>query len=270
MLAGPPIRSSPWALAWVLVVMGCSERGRELANFEDDIGDTGGAPPDLPKLECLPRSVGFVGGCGPDEKCNYVVDPEFGPTGRCVPLLGEGRAGEPCTVTGESDSCESGAVCWAIDPQTQVGLCTNYCTAYLTCDDEAKVCLVGEDGVLALCLDPCIPTEPDACPPGWGCYDSPSGRWGCDRDYSGQGGAHGRPCECVNCCDPGLICLPAALVDRPECMLEGATGCCAAVCELPADGQTEPPICPTENESCQAYYADDVLFGYEQVGICRL
>jgi hypothetical protein len=267
MVAGAPIRSYASALLALVVAWGCRD-ARSLGNFEDDAEDSGGAPPDLLQPECLPRSTGFVGGCATDEKCGYVVDPEFGPTGRCVPLLGESSTGEPCTVVGESDTCSEGALCWAIDPETGEGVCTDYCTAFLTCDNEAKACVVAEDGLLALCLDPCLPTEPDACPPGWGCYDSPAGRWGCDRDYSGDGGGHGSLCECVNCCDPGLVCEPAGLVDAPECVVEGAIGCCAEVCELVAEGEPEP-ICPGEGESCRAYYVDQVLEGYERVGVCR-
>lgn len=266
---GAPICSSWSALLAVVVLLGCRDGSRELGNFEDDAEDTGGVLPDLLEAECLPRSTGFVGGCGADEKCGYVVDAEFGPTGRCVPLIDEGLTGEPCTVIGESDTCRSGALCWAIDPETSEGVCIDYCTAFLTCDNPDKVCLVAEEGLLALCLDPCLPTEADACPPGWGCYDSPAGRWGCDRDYSGEGGGHGSPCECINCCDPGLICEPAGLIDAPDCMVEGAIGCCAEVCELATEGQPEP-ICPGEGETCRAYYTDQVLAGYEHVGVCRL
>lgn len=271
-----PIRSGKIALTLGLALgltLGCRGEGRELGNFEDEVGDTGNAPPDLPKLECLPRSSGFAGECESDEKCRYLVDAEFGPTGHCVPVISEGVAGEPCTVEGETDTCRAGAVCWAIDLETGVGVCMDYCTAFLTCEDPDKVCLVGEDGLLALCLDPCLPTEPEACPPGWGCYDSPAGRWGCDRDYSGEGGAHGSPCDCVNCCDPGLICQQIGLVDAPDCVDSGALGCCTEVCEL-ADGTQEgepEPICPSsENETCRPYYGEQVLAGYERVGVCRL
>ncbi len=268
-----PLTHGLLALALGLFGSGC-RADRELGNFEDedeadDDTGTGAMAPDVPSSECLPRSVEFVGGCAAAEKCRYVVDPEFGPTGQCVPVIGEGSAGEPCTVAGESDTCTTGALCWAIDPQTGEGVCIDYCTAFLVCDNPDKTCLVGEDGLLALCLDPCLPTEPDACPPGWGCYDSPAGRWGCDFDQSGEAGGHGSPCACVNCCDPGLICVTAGQVDAPECLADGAFGCCAEVCELALDGQPEP-LCPTENETCRAYEIDQVPVGYEQVGVCGL
>ncbi|MFV8754274.1 hypothetical protein ACNOYE_27330 [Nannocystaceae bacterium ST9] len=253
----------------VVALLACREGGRELDNFEDEVGETGGLPPDLPAIECLPRAMGFVGDCGEDEKCRYLVDPEFGPTGRCVPLIAEGQPGEPCTVSGESDTCRSGSLCWAIDPASDEGVCVDYCSAFLACAADEQACLVGEDGLLALCLDRCVPTDPDACSPGWGCYDSPAGAWGCDRDQSGEAGSHGSPCECVNCCDPGLVCVSAGQVDTPECMAEGAVGCCAEVCELPEQGGPDV-ACPTENEQCRAYYVDPIPTGYEQVGVCRL
>lgn len=262
------------ALVLCAMLLGCREGMRE-GNFEDEQGsEDSGEPPDLPKSECLPRSLELGGGgCEDGEKCRYVVDPQLGPLGRCVPQLGELAVGEPCTIVGESDECQAGAQCWSIDPDGGVGVCTSFCGTFLTCTGDDDVCIVAADGLLALCLDRCVPTDPEPCPPAFGCYDSPAGRWACDRDLSGEAGAHGSPCACSNCCDPGLVCAPAADVDDPACMVEGATGCCASVCELPdpeADPPEGPPTCPSELETCQPYVEDFVLIGYERVGVCRL
>ncbi len=249
-----------------LSISGCGDPRASLGGFEDDAGETGSTPPDLPTLECLPREFDT---CGPDRKCMFVRDAGDGPLARCVPLLGEGKAGDPCTLEGESDTCAEGRLCWAIDPATEVGTCVDNCGWDLSCDDPTDTCIVGNEGVLAICLDACDPLDASTCAEGFGCYDSASGRWACDRDYSGDDGAHGSPCECMNCCDPGLVCVPAAFVDDPACALEGATGCCAEVCRLPEDDEPDPE-CPTELERCRAYYdADQVLMGYEHVGVCR-
>lgn len=275
----PEAARSSTAILLCAMLLACREGTRELGNFEDEQGDDeSGDPPDLPQSECLPRALELVGdSCGEGQKCRYVVDPQLGPLGRCVPLLGELAPGEACSVTGESDDCQAGSQCWAIDPSDGIGVCTEYCDTFLTCDTQEgepnEVCIVADDGLLALCLDRCVPTEPEPCPPEFGCYDSAAGRWACDRDLSGEGGGHGSPCDCTNCCDPGLVCVPASEVDDPACMVEGATGCCASVCELPdpeADPPQEPPACPSELETCVPYIVDFVLIGYERVGVCRL
>jgi hypothetical protein len=243
----------------------------EPGGFEDDLGsDDDPAPPDLPQPECDPRRDHD---CEDGFKCSYVVDPEFGPSNRCVALLGDGIAGDPCEQLGDSDDCANHHLCWATDVDGQAGVCVSFCSSTLTCDDPLDTRSVSNGDLLSLCLPECDPLVQD-CAPDWGCYADDYQRWACDRDRSGDGGAHGQACACLNCCDPGLTCLPGALVDAEGCGPDGAAGCCALVCALDDDGVPMPdddPACPTELEQCEPFYQSNaVLMGYDHVGICRL
>jgi hypothetical protein len=252
-------------LVAMVIAVGCGS-GVTSGGFEDDL-DTGDAsPPDLPQPECDPLRDDA---CEAGLKCSYVIDPELGPTNRCVKLLGEGLAGEPCSQLGDSDDCADQHLCWAIDDDG-LGMCVGFCSPTLTCESELDTCSVSNGDLLSLCLRACDPIAQD-CGPEWGCYADDYGRWACDRDRSGIGGAHGEPCECLNCCDPGLVCMPGALVDADGCGPDGAAGCCANLCEVDPDGVPVDPVCPTELEGCVPFYeSNTLLMGYEHVGICRL
>lgn len=243
----------------------CSPRD-ELGGFEDDgrDGEQGEAlPPDLPQSACDPRRTD---GCGVDHKCRYVVDPELGPLNRCVPLIGDGIAGDPCELSGDSDSCANHHLCWMLDDAGH-GTCVEYCSTALACGDPLALCAVSNDGLLPLCLTRCDPLLQD-CPAGQGCYPDDYQRWACDRDQSGQAGEHGDACACLNCCDPGRICLPGAVIDADGCGGDdGAAGCCGDLCML---GEGMDEMCTADNERCEAYYAGgSVQMGYELVGVCR-
>ncbi|GEM_PF-2135713 len=261
------------AAAGVVGLLGVAcERPVELGGFEDDQGEPSEEPrpPDLPDPAC---SLLFPGQCEEGFKCSYVVDAELGPTHICVEVLGDGQADEACESIGDSDSCEPGHQCWGVDEDGQGGVCVAYCSSNLSCAADDKSCSVSVGGLLPLCLTPCHPhSEPTECEPGWGCYMDAGKRWSCDRDRSGELlGQHGDPCDCLNCCDPGFVCLVGSRVDAEGCGADGAEGCCGAICELGQEppGEGEDPICPGELEACRSLYSSDAqLEGYEQVGIC--
>jgi hypothetical protein len=244
-----------------LAVLGCSTSGNA-GDFEDDTGADEGQPPDLPQQECDPRRFED---CPSGQKCTYVVDAEQGPSNRCVDLLGEKLEGESCQQIGDSDDCAAHRICWATDPEGH-GICIGFCDTALDCENEALVCSIASEGLLPLCLPGCDPLV-QYCLPGWGCYPDPGQRWVCDVDRSGAMGVHGDPCECLNCCDPGLVCMSGSMVDAEGCGGEGgAAGCCGQVCDL-----EQEVMCPTELEQCEAFYDPDaVMLGFENVGICRL
>jgi hypothetical protein len=253
-------------LVSLAATLGC--RGSlEPGGFEDDLDSGDAAPPDLPQSECDPWRFD---GCEDGFKCSYVVDPELGPLNRCVALLGDALAGEPCETIGESDDCANHHLCWATDADGQAGECVSFCSGAGTCEDPLDTCSVSNDDLLPLCLPKCDPLVQD-CSAGWGCYADDYKRWACDLDRSGDGGAHGQPCDCLNCCDPGLLCLPGVLVDAEGCGPEGAVGCCAQVCMLQEDVPPVEGACPGELEQCEPFYSSDsILMGYDDVGVCRL
>lgn len=245
--------------------LGCPSSGAP-GGFEDELGSDDAVPPDLPQPECDPRRLDD---CASGQKCSHVVDPELGPTNRCVELAGEGLEGEACERVGETDTCANHHICWATDAQGFGGTCVAFCTAALVCEDDLAVCSVSTGGLLSLCLPKCDPLIQD-CAEGWGCYPDDYQRWACDRDQSGGAGAHGDGCACLNCCDPGLACMSGALVDAVGCGMQGAVGCCGAICALEGGAPVEG-VCPTEAERCEPFYdSDAVLMGYEQVGLCQL
>ncbi|PRP99671.1 hypothetical protein [Enhygromyxa salina] len=263
-LVQPPAR----ALALVIgaLALGCESSGAP-GGFEDDLGaESDPLPPDLPHAECDPRRFDD---CGPGQKCSHVADTAFGPTNRCVELLGDAAAGASCERIGDSDTCANHLICWAADTDGLNGVCTPFCSPGLVCGGAGEVCSVATGGLLSLCLAKCDPFFQD-CPVGWGCYADDYGVWTCDKDQSGDAGARGDACECLNCCDPGLTCVAGAQVDAEGCGVGGAVGCCTEICDL--DDESPPElVCPTEAERCRAFYdSDAVLMGYERVGLCEL
>ena len=264
-----------FALALAGSAAGCRVEFNGGGFEEESAGEDPGEPPDLPKPECDVRRNDQ---CEAGFKCSYVEaeGPELG-TNRCVPVLGEGLVGEDCELIEDSDTCAAQHVCWGADKDGLGGHCVSYCSVGLDCDAPEEVCSVSNYDTLFLCLQRCDPVLQDCALPGWGCYPDSNDRWSCDRDRSDESGAHGEPCFCLNCCDPGLVCRPGTQVDSEECgsiVEEGvspAEGCCAAVCDV-EDEQTLPEEqCPTEAERCRDYYrSDSVLMGYEHVGICKI
>lgn len=254
-------------IAAMAVTLGGCRSSTEPGGFEDDL-DTGEAtPPDLLQSECDPRREGD---CEDGFKCSHVVDPELGPSNRCVALLGDGLAGDPCEQIGESDDCADHHLCWATDVDGLAGVCVSFCSSTLTCDSPLDTCSVSNQDLLSLCLPKCDPIAQD-CAPDWACYPDDYQRWACDRDRSGDGGAHGQACTCLNCCDPGLICLSGALVDAEGCGSEGAAGCCAQLCALEDGVPVAESPCPTEIERCEPFHDSSATpLGYEHIGICRL
>jgi hypothetical protein len=191
---------------------------------------------------------------------------------RCSPIQDNpGQPGDECTVEGGAasgiDSCALGSMCWDVDPKTNTGLCVAMCTgdeANPICENPDTTCSIANDGAIVLCLPVCDPILQD-CPEGQACYPVAED-WVCGPDASGEMGGYGDPCEFINVCDPGLMCLDASAT--PNCM---AAGCCTEVCDLsdPAgDGQcTGAP----DGQTCQPWYEEGAAPpGYEDVGACAL
>jgi hypothetical protein len=193
---------------------------------------------------------------------------------RCSPVADDPRQpGEECTVEGSGtsgiDDCDIGAMCWDVDPATNMGTCVAMCTGdeeNPICEDRSTTCAISNDGALALCLPVCDPLAQD-CPEGEGCYPVQDD-WRCRSDGSGEMGGYGDPCETINGCDPGLICLDPSVVP-PGQPCEGSSGCCTEVCDLTdAAGDAQCAGAP-EGQTCQAWY-DEPPLGYENVGACAL
>ena len=225
-----------------------------------------GNPDPGPRLDCDP----FAQDCPPDQKCAAVPDgrDSWG-NAQCVPITGDQAPGEPCASadapgdppTG-ADDCRLGAMCWNLD-ETNHGTCAALCTG----DPDTPVCptdfacLRNGNGALNLCVPTCDPLLP-VCADDASCV-----AFGvdflCIADASGDEGQTNDPCEFINNCDPGLLCLNTASASA-ACQ-QGSQGCCQPLCTFP-DGP-----CPNPDQQCiQWFPPDDIPPGHEDVGICAI
>ncbi|MCH9684783.1 MAG: ribulose phosphate epimerase [Deltaproteobacteria bacterium] len=184
---------------------------------------------------------------------------------RCSDLVDDpAQVGEACYVIGSavsgSDSCDVGAMCWNVDPETLEGTCIGLCTgdpASPVCEDPNAQCSISCDGTLTLCMPTCDPLAQD-CAGGDACYPMGVGYFTCAPDVSGDLGAQGEPCEFINVCDPGLTCMSADVVGCDE----GYFGCCTAYCEVGA------APCGSGLECMPYFNAGNAPPGLENVGVC--
>lgn len=188
---------------------------------------------------------------------------------KCVPVNGDGQAGEPCTVEGSAvtglDDCARGAMCCDVDDMnhgTCVGLCTGTPESPKCMDEEKFYCALCDDCVLNLCLPTCEPLAED-CPNGHLCIPV-ADTFSCALDVSGAEGQAFDPCEFANACDPGLSCLTSS--SATECD-PNETGCCLPFCDV-----TDPnAACPGVGQACVSFYDGGVAPPkFAKVGVCVL
>jgi hypothetical protein len=161
---------------------------------------------------------------------------------RCSPLdPNPAGLGEPCVVEGSGvsgiDNCDIRAMCFWVDPDTNMGECVPFCEGTPeepTCADDCSRCTLSAEGVLILCLPECDPLVP-SCDEGQGCYPW-NDTFGCYEDLSGDAGAPLDPCELVSECDSGSFCAAQEYV--PGCMHDA---CCTPMCDA-----ASPDACEAE------------------------
>lgn len=216
----------------------------------DDASFIGPEPDVPPAYQC----DFFEQDCPPGEKCVPVNI--GGGTAlnalRCHPVVnGPGGPGDPCVgydslIGLPIDDCDANSMCLFPDEVTGMSVCHAFCVGSEEsplCEDRGSQCLIFNDP-WGICFPQCDPLLQD-CPPGEGCYLAGEDLV-CAPDSSGRGGAPGTPCEFINACDPGTMCVEPSLV--PDC--RGGIGCCTSFCDvfdpmtpcLP--GQTCEPVSP--------------------------
>ncbi|MEM9454794.1 MAG: hypothetical protein AAGF11_11490 [Myxococcota bacterium] len=269
--------------------MGSSESstgGSESSTGFGSTGTTGGMGP----CEVMTPMPGMCAGPGMDPvnpaiTCNPITQDDCPAGEKCMPVgLGGGSwdatmcvaidpapvaVGDVCDVVGNAtsglDNCDIGAMCWNVDGATLQGTCIELCSCSYDnpqCVISNAVCAVVNSDVLPLCIPVCNPLDPTDCAANEGCY--PVGAYfQCAPDASGMMGVQGDPCEFINVCDNGLICVEPALI--PGCI--GASGCCTATCDV----NDPAPGCPVGTD-CVPYYpgggAPDMCL--EDVGVCAI
>lgn len=170
------------------------------------------------------------------------------------------QIGEACTVEENPysgiDNCDVGMFCWNGDGDgyTCAPLCGGIpedlqCPSGFFCSVISEVLAVCElpscDPLLQDCVQPS-----DVCVPNIRLYDD----W-CLPDVSGDSGQINAPCEEVNACDKGLVCIPAEFAGF-ECDLN-VWGCCQPFCQINEDE------CVGADQECLPY------FDISEAGVCQ-
>lgn len=228
----------------------------------EDPGVTTFVPDDdvIGESECDP----FAQDCPEGEKCApYASSGGTWDANKCVPVNGDGTAGDTCTGTGAveaTDDCNADTLCWDlmdVDGQA-IGVCTEFCKGTAdspSCGPNTN-CLIANSGSINLCIVSCDPLLQD-CGSGLACFFA-AGSFACI--FTTQDIPLGEPCGFINDCVSGTSCVSADLM--PNC---NGTDCCASFCEL------SDPTCPQEGTECSAFFEEGTAPpGYEDVGVCIL
>ena len=181
------------------------------------------------------------------------------------------------TAASGIDDCDAGAMCWNVD-ELGHGTCEDICSADAQdCASPGDRCVITNNGAIALCLPACDPLAQDCAGTGESCVLAGGWpHWVCMPDGSDAPGAHGNPCDFVNACDPGTVCLGAEHVEafpgsRRAVDCDRAIGCCTALCDL--DDPLADAACAALDpaHTCEPWDARGVPPGSDpMLGVCRL
>lgn len=183
----------------------------------------------------------------------------------CVPVVADPDGpGEPCTVEESThsgvDSCDAHSTCFYVEENLE-GECYSHCVGSENnpqCSQPDHVCLNSSDGLLALCSPICSPLLSD-CDSDEVCV-VPDELFTCAPAAALPGeGAAGDPCEFLNGCNAGLVCVDAAAVGMCDPSL---ARCCTPACDTSANDCPSPDVC------VPWYEPGFAPFGSENVGIC--
>jgi hypothetical protein len=211
----------------------------------------------------------FAQDCPRGQKCTVWANdggPGWNAT-RCFDIAVDAVGpGEACTMqrsaTSGLDNCDATSMCWAVDEMLQ-GTCTTFCQG----SEDAPICpedtFCSGGRVLALCLARCDPLQQD-CPVGSGCYPL-AGEFGCVPTDAPRGAGHGTPCEFINGCEPGSICIGA----DAHTACASPIGCCAMLCDY-VDPLSDMACAALDSgQSCQAWFVEGMEpMRYGTVGVC--
>lgn len=181
----------------------------------------------------------------------------------CFPL-DPGQLGAPddeCAVQGSAmsglDDCGPTSMCWNVNPDTNLGTCTPFCTGSPGAPEcgADRICAQSNGGVLALCEPLCDPVTQD-CENDLLCIPLLD-EFVCAPDASMGGGGVGEACEFINACEPGNLCVAAGFLEGCE-----SDSCCTSFCDL------DNPSCEG-GSVCLPYYDEGTAPpAYANVGYC--
>lgn len=180
---------------------------------------------------------------------------------KCVPVVGDQAAGDPCVYGGSSsadDDCDESTYCWDVEEidGALIGVCSPFCGGIpdnWACA-EGTTCLIANDDAIALCIDTCDPLTLE-CGEGRACTWNGQ-TFGCLVTTTDQ--AVGDPCGYANDCVLGSLCMDAALT--PDCL---GSACCVETCAT-----DDPEACAGQLE-CASFFAEGrAPAGAETIGVC--
>ncbi len=197
--------------------------------------------------------------CPEGEKCAAFAMGDTWDSTKCVPIMGDGVEGDPCSYDGAlagTDDCGLGFFCYYTDNEGLNGTCIPLCSG--TPDNgmcpEGFNCSISNNGSLILCVYACDPLLQDCAPAGTGCFWD-GALFNCDPAGDIP---EGQPCAYINDCLPGEVCLDAT--SFPEC---GGASCCSTYCDL------TNPVCTLAGTECVAFFDEGTAPpGLEAVGVC--
>lgn len=180
---------------------------------------------------------------------------------KCVPIVPDpDQPGEPChVVPGQAgpDTCDIGSFCWSTDPVTGEGICVENCQGSPnspTCDPN-NVCL---PMAVPICLPACDPLLQD-CPSGDSCLPLVES-FTCF-PAADPGGSTFDPCDGLDQCAPGLVCVSTA--SAVECDKDEA-GCCSPYCDL-----DDVNSCAGAGQECVPWFGPgQAPVGLDNLGVC--
>lgn len=194
--------------------------------------------------------------CPEGEKCvPYASTGRSFDANKCVAVVGDGEPGDACVYGGiveATDDCGVDSYCWAVGTD---GVCVAFCEGVIdepTCPMDIE-CYIANEGSVTLCISTCDPLLQD-CDDGYGCWFN-NGAFTCASTTEDL--VLGAPCDALNDCAPGLVCMGADVV--PDC---AGDSCCAEYCDLGA------PVCVQMGTECVAFFDDMPPVGHEDVGLC--
>lgn len=209
--------------------------------------------------------------CRPGQKCT--IDGALNAS-HCVDIVDDPKGlYEPCTMQGDAwsglDDCGLGLLCWNVDDEGH-GICIGLADGTPdapACIDPNATLSICQDCVFGYCFPPCDPLLQD-CLDGAVCIpvsSSSTGGFTCQLDASGDEGQTNDPCEFVNACDPGLMCLNTGSASS-ACM-QNVIGCCQPFCDFSKNAP-----CPNPDQKCLQYFDPmmEIPEGLEDVGICAI
>lgn len=198
--------------------------------------------------------------CPEGEKCAAYAMGDTWDSTKCVPIMGDGVAGDECTYDGAvagTDTCALGHFCYYTN-MDGVGTCIPLCTG--SPDDgmcpQGFNCSISNDGSLILCVYSCNPVLQDCEPEGTGCFWD-GALFNCDP--AGDIPTN-EPCAYINDCLPGHVCVDAASL--PGC---AGSACCSSFCDL------TDPMCSVMGTECVSFFDEGTAPpGLENTGLCIL